>query len=179
MNADGTDVSPLTYFRWPTTPSLAYQPAWSPDGQRIAFVGQHTTSDGGTEIYVINVDGSGLTRLTNSLGDDWRPAWSPDGQKIAFFSFRDAYGTTDPGNSEIYVMNSDGSSQTRITYNPTIDTNRPGADEDPTWSPDGRQIAFRSYRDGGIDIYVMNADGSGVTRLTFEGANYVPNWSRR
>jgi Tol biopolymer transport system component/protocatechuate 3,4-dioxygenase beta subunit len=179
MNADGTDVSPLTYFRWPTTPSLAYQPAWSPDGQRIAFVGQHTTSDGGTEIYVINVDSSGLTRLTNSLGDDWWPAWSPDGQKIAFFSFRDAYGTTDPGNSEIYVMNSDGSSQTRITYNPTIDTNRPGADEDPTWSPDGRQIAFRSYRDGGIDIYVMNADGSGVTRLTFEGANYVPNWSRR
>jgi TolB protein len=180
MNADGTNMTPLTDFRWnPPRPFSARWPAWSPDGGRIVFVAQHPGSEGGNEIYVINTDGSGLTRLTNSLGDDWGPTWSPDGQKIAFFSFRDAYGTTDPSNSEIYVMNSDGSSQTRITYNPTIDTTRPGADEDPTWSPDGRQIAFRSYRDGGIDIYVMNADGSDVTRLTFEGGNYSPDWSRR
>src|SRR5205814_2334939 len=75
------------------------------------------------------------------------------------------------GNFEIYVMHADGSAPTRLTSSP-------GADVQPTWSPDGRQIAFTSHRDGNAQIYVMNADGSGQTRLTnTPGDNRDPSWS--
>src|SRR5829696_6535400 len=73
-------------------------------------------------------------------------------EKIAFETTRD-------GNSEIYVMNSDGSAQTRLT-------NSTGEDFDPAFSPDGSRIAFVSSRDGNSEIYVMNADGTQQTRLT-------------
>lgn len=92
--------------------------AWSPDGRKIAFVSYR---DGNMEIYVMNADGSGVTRLTNHPGSDAHPAWSPDGRKIAFQSDRD-------GNSEIYVMNADGSGVTRLTYSPAYDG-------EPAWSP--------------------------------------------
>ncbi|MBL7152124.1 MAG: PD40 domain-containing protein [Phycisphaerae bacterium] len=72
--------------------------------------------------------------------------------KIAFVSRRD-------GNQEIYIMNTDGSEQRRLT-------NNPAEDKDPAWSPDGRRIAFRSKRDGNGEIYLMNTDGSGQTNLT-------------
>ena len=72
--------------------------------------------------------------------------------KIAFVSERD-------GNDEIYVMNADGTLQTRLTSDP-------GSDDLPAWSPDGARITFASGRDGNIEIYVMNADGSNQTRLT-------------
>jgi Tol biopolymer transport system component len=117
---------------------------------RIAFV---STRDGDPEIYVMNADGTGITRLTNSLGNDVSPAWSPDGTRIAFRSDRDG------GNEEIYVMNADGTSVTRLT-------NDGNFDEEPAWSPDGKRIAFQSNRAGHFEIYVMKADGSGVTRLT-------------
>jgi hypothetical protein len=84
--------------------------------------------------------------------------------KIAFESARD-------GNLEIYVMNADGSEQTRLTDNPA-------SDSDPTWSVDGQKIAFSSNRDGNWQIYAMNADGSGQTRLTDNRANDAyPAWS--
>ena len=73
---------------------LDSDPAWSPDGSKIAFI---SSRDGAFEIYVMNADGSGQTRLTNGLADNAWPSWSPDGPKIAFFSNRD-------GNYEIYVM---------------------------------------------------------------------------
>ncbi|HUU56824.1 MAG TPA: protein kinase [bacterium] len=77
--------------------------------------------DGNDEIYVMALDGSGQTRLTNNKADDSSPVFSPDGDKIAFFSERD-------GNCEIYVMNADGSSQTRLTYNDA-------SDYDPAFAP--------------------------------------------
>ncbi|HDR3890873.1 TPA: PD40 domain-containing protein, partial [Bacillus cereus] len=95
---------------------------------------------------------------------DRDPSWSPDGQKIAFTSFRD-------GNPEIYVMNTDGSNQTRIT-------NSPGNNIDPSWSPDGQKIAFTSTRDGNGEIYVMNTDGSNQTNITNNPASdNEPSWS--
>lgn len=84
--------------------------------------------------------------------------------KIAFVSTRD-------GNDEIYVMNPDGSVQTRLT-------NNPATDKDPTWSPDGAKIAFRSNRDGNDEIYTMDADGGNQTRLTNDPAtDGQPAWS--
>lgn len=114
----------------------------------IAFVSER---DGNAEIYAVEPDGSGLTRLTNHPAFDGDPAWSPDGQRIAFRSQRD-------GNNEIYVMNADGTGVLRLTFHP-------GDDLRPAWSPDGQQIAFVSNRDGDSGVYVMNADGSGVRRL--------------
>ncbi len=84
--------------------------------------------------------------------------------QIAFVSNRD-------GNFEVYVMDTDGSNQTRLTNNPAID-------EGPAWSPDGTKIAFRSDRDGNFEVYVMDTDGSNQTRLTNNPAfDSFPAWS--
>ena len=135
--------------------------AQTPNEDSIAFASDR---DGNAEIYVMNADGTGQTRLTDNSADDWLPSWSPDGRRIAFYSKRD-------GNREIYVMNADGSGQTRLTDNPA-------EDREPSWSPGGRRIAFMSNRDGNREIYVMNADGSGQTRLTDNDAtDAAPSWS--
>ena len=98
------------------------------------------------------------TNLTNfSSANDFQPTFSPNGTKIAFVSFRN-------GNSNIYKMNVDGSSQKRLTKNPAEDLN-------PTFSPSGRKIAFTSERDGNQNIYNMNAkDGTKQKRLTESAA---------
>lgn len=123
-----------------------------------------SNKDGNYEIYKMNADGSGTTRLTNSANIDAYPNWSPDGTKIVFYSTRD-------GNYEIYSMNADGSSPTRLTNNAAIDAY-------PAWSPDGTKIVFSSDRNGNHEIYSMNANGSGQTRLTTtSAANLRPAWS--
>ncbi|MBK7780679.1 MAG: PD40 domain-containing protein [Ardenticatenia bacterium] len=141
-------------YAWPRLRLVAAAPDALPLARGdIAF---ESMRDGNAEIYVMNADGSGQTRLTNNPAVDRDPAWSPDGRQIVFASTRD---DSLVGNVEIYVMNADGSGQTRLT-------NNPAGDLVPAWSPNGRQIAFDSYRDGNIEIYVMNVDGSGQTRLT-------------
>jgi Tol biopolymer transport system component len=129
---------------------------------KIAFASER---DGNSEIYLMDADGIGQTRLTNSSAFDGAPAWSPDGSKIAFVSNRD-------GNEEIYIMNADGSSQSRLT-------NTAAPDSAPAWSPDGSKIAFTSLRDGNEEIYVMNADGSSQANLSNQpaAAEREPNWS--
>ena len=129
---------------------------------RIAFRSERDQQD--SEIYVMNADGSGQTRLTRMPGYDGRPSWSPDGRYIAFQSHRD-------GDGEVYVMNSDGTGLTNLTKHPAIDLF-------PAWSPDGRYIAFVSSRDSNYEIYVMNADGSEQTRLTYNTfSEWFPSWS--
>jgi Tol biopolymer transport system component len=114
----------------------------------------------------MNADGSNQTRLTNPLASyDRDPTWSPDGGTIAFARHRifDVFSTE--SESEIYVMNADGSNQTILSGNSTDDY-------DPSWSPDGTKILFvRGYA-----IFVMSADGSNQTRLT-DNRNWQPRWS--
>jgi len=133
-------------------------PAWSPDGKRIAFT---TDRDGNQEIYLINADGSNAVRLTNDAAADYAPAWSPDGTRIAFVSKR-------ADTPDIFTVRVDGTDLKRITTTSATDA-------DPAWAPDGR-IAFTSDRDEKSDIYLMSADGTGVTRLTTEGGAH-PAWS--
>lgn len=128
---------------------------------KIAFASDR---DGNWEIYVMNADGSGQTRLTKNPARDEFPDWSPDGKKIAFVSGRD-------GTIDTYVMNADGTGQARLTTNPADDYR-------PAWSPDGSKIAFMAHRDGNTEIYVMNADGSSQTNLTQNQADdWEPSWS--
>ena len=135
----------------------AFDPAWSPDGTKIAF---RSRRDGADEIYVANIDGSGVTRLTDSGAFDGWPDWSPDGARIAFYSNRD-------GNEEIYVMNADGSGQTNLVQDTEYH-----ADKNPSWSPDGTRIAY--YRDG--QIWVMNADGLGKKQISSGSGGDHPDW---
>ena len=160
MSANGGDAAPLATGPTATGPEYG-RPAWSPDGTRLAF---ESARDGNMELYVVNGDGSGLTRLTNNTAFDGSPAWSPDGTRIAFTSGRD-------GQSAIYVMNPDGSGVVRVS-------NEQANEFRPAWSPDGKQIAFTSTRDGHYEVYVMSADGTAVTRLTNASAgNFDPVWS--
>ena len=157
IRSDGTGAVRLTNNLVEDT-----DPAWSPDGTRIAFTSRR---DGWQAIYVMNEDGSNIMRLTPLTWASFHPAWSPDGTQIAFVSIRDVIA------ADVYVMNADGTGERRLTDHRALDT-------DPAWSPDGARIAFSSERDGNAEIYVMNADGSGVTRLTTDTLqDGHPAWS--
>jgi hypothetical protein len=131
-------------------------PTWSPDGSRIAFA---SNRDGNWNLFVMEADGSWVTPLTRGTGSDDQPAWSPDGARIAFESDRD-------GDFDIYLMNSDGSDAVNLT-------NGPAEDRGPAWSPDGTRIVFSS--NGGL--HVINANGTGLRRLTLLTTDTAPDWS--
>ena len=175
MNADGSNVTRLT-----DPPSAHGNPVFSPDGSRIIF---NSTRDGrritvqgvtgliGNQIYMMNVDGSKVTRLTNFPLTNYPAApqpilgaFSPDGRRIAFFSVGITYPspTARPSiTGQIHVMNADGSNVRRLT-------NNAGSSARPTFSPDGRKIAF-TYAPPTSDedqIFLMDADGSNMIQLT-------------
>ena len=121
-------------------------------GRVIGKIAFGSDRDGNFEIYTMDADGGGQTRLTEDPAEDHSPSWSPDGSRLAFVSTRD-------GNPEIYVMNADGTGQTRLT-------NNSAGDLGPKWSPDGSQIAFFTNRDGNDEIYSMSPDGTNQVNLT-------------
>jgi Tol biopolymer transport system component len=127
---------------------------------KVAF---QTNRDGNYELYVMGVDGSAQTRITNNPATDAGAAWSPDGTRLAFFSTRDGAG-------DIYVMNADGTDVQRLTTRKKATSDQP-----PTWSPDGTRLA---YSESGKDIYVMGVDGSARTRITSPATtDSAPAWS--
>ena len=183
-----------------------FLPAFSPDGRRIAF---NSNRDDNNDIYVANVDGTGVQRLTNHPAIDTSPTWSPNGQQIAFTSDR-------TGAPQIYVIGADGTGLRRLTYENYCDrptwspppfneiayssqtsvgghdikvldlaTNEVrqltfglGSNESPSYSPNGRHIAFMSTRGGSKQIYTIGRDGRGLRRVTSTGNNEMPSWSR-
>ena len=156
-------VSTSAFFQVPGLSPWTRDPKWSPDGQQIVFSADPENS-GNSDIYLINVDGSGLTQLTSNPFYEGSPAWSPDGQRIVFTANAN-------DNKDLYIMTKDGNNLTRLTSDP--------ADEfDPAWSPDGSRIAFVSTRndnnDGNYEIYMINSDGSGEMRLT--NNTYTDRW---
>ena len=141
-------------------------PSWSPDGKQIAFA-SNRSGQANYEIYIMNLDGSGLQQIVEHIGGDFAPAWSPDGRMIAY----QTVGTVESG-FDIFVVNVDGTGEQNLTQ-------APGDDELPVWSPDGRKIAFHSGQGDGTDIFVMDADGSNRVRLTDgNGSQHAsPAWS--
>ena len=172
MDANGKNQQRLT-----NNPNDDLSPSWSPDSKRITFVSRRVDGDKHRhrEIYVMDANGKNQQRLTNNPNDDLNPSWSPDGKRIVFSSVRDGHfigkvRITD----EVYVMDTDGKNQQRITENRKNDW-------DLVWSPDGERIAFSSDRKGDLqnfEIYVMDADGKNQQRIT---ENHVddrsPSWS--
>ena len=140
--------------------------AWSPDGKQIVF---YSAGD----IWIMDANGKNPRNLTNHDAGDWDPDWSPDGTRIAFSSDRNSDWEFDVwgGNSEVYIMATDGANPINITKHPAKDNN-------PDWSPDGTRIAFSSDRDGNREVYAMNADGTNPINLTNHPADdRHPDWS--
>jgi Tol biopolymer transport system component len=167
MNADGSRQRNLTR-------NAAHDSGgtWSPDGRRIAF---DSNRDGNSEIYVMNADGSGQRILSRSpSSDELAGGWSADGRTMLFMTDRD-------GNWEIYAMNADGTNPRNLTRSAANDGGVRGV-AGLVLSPDGRRIAFASTRDtrdeDNPELYVMNADGSKLRRLTHAPGSEAPfSWS--
>ena len=152
---DGANQRRITINR-----ALNIMPTWSPDGRALAYT---SYARGFPTIFISLIyEGRRLEPFTPGT-QNWLPSWSPDGTKIVFTSNRDA-------NSELYVMNRDGSGVRRLTNNPAIDTT-------PSWSPTGGQIAFTSDRSGGPAVYVMGADGLNLHRISTDSYCDRATWA--
>jgi TolB protein len=151
--AEGDASSPAGLF-------FQTDPAWSPDGRKIAFVSRR---DGRSHIYVMRPDGTGIRRLTDSAADDESPTWSSDGRRIAFAR-----------EDELFVVASRGGPARRIGHGVG------GEARDPAWSPNGKLIAY-DYRPPGYsirEIWVVGVDGKRARQVTrLREISTRPAWS--
>ena len=140
---------------------MSFAPRFSADGKRDRC--SRWPIGGNTDIYVANVDGSALQRLTSTPGIDTAPSFSPDGSKIVFESDRS-------GTEQLYVMNADGSDPRRLSFG--------GARyASPAWSPDGERIAFTRIAGDGLRIGVIAPSGSDERILTAGPQDEGPSWA--
>lgn len=161
------------------TPSEV-QPSWEPSGDRVAFASDQAHPGSYYGIYTFDFGSGLISQVTVQSGSQaLSPSWSPTGDRIAFASNRD-------GDYELFTIKPDGSSQEKLTDNTDNDgfdsSLLTGAPQVPdargiSWSPDGNQIAFVSDRNGNLDIFIVNADGTGLEQITTHTAgDYDPFW---
>ncbi|MDE0300671.1 MAG: hypothetical protein OXN17_18700 [Candidatus Poribacteria bacterium] len=164
MNSNGKNAIRLTHDSFQKG-----RPSWSPDGKRIVFASFRLPA-ANWEIYAIGADGENEINLTQHKEPDLSPSWSPDGNEIAFVSMFDGGAF---GSHHIFVMNANGKGRRNLTGDTGLVNSF-----DPTWSPDGRKIAFRSlFNLESYEIYVMNAEGKELERLTEESNSSMPAFS--
>jgi serine/threonine protein kinase len=167
VGLDGGEPQQITNL-----PDGACQPAWSPDGGRLAFsspckgVDEYLYQAG---LHIINADGTGLVSMPTAPGGDFDPAWSPDGQRIAFTSLRS-------GTMEIYGLNLADQAVVQLTHGSSDLQAR-----QPAWSPDGSRIAYAVKRFGTVyQIWLMGASGENPVQIVRSGvafSDYLPAWS--
>src|SRR5688500_15968877 len=155
IRPDGTNLTRVTDY-----PGLDQYPEWSPNGKQLAIRRD-------TDIYLIDLDGNNPLQLTDEVvGFNQMASWSPDGKQLAFLSTREGYGS-------VFVMNADGSNQVNLTPKPDDVLTSAWGSRAPSWSRNGRYMYFTARRpvvSVNENIFVMNADGTGVTQLTFPPA---------
>jgi Tol biopolymer transport system component len=168
LTGDNVDVysalpNGAALHRLTTDPSFEACPAYSPDGKQIAYCSNRGST---FEIWQMDQNGKHQRQVTH-LGFALWPDYSPDGSRIAF----EGHAANDP-NTEIYTSSADGSDPQQLTSGS-------GDNLYPSYSPDGTKIVFESDRTGVLQVWVMNADGSGQTQLTFDAVpkDQVPDWS--
>ena len=147
MNTDGSMLSNVT-----NNPATDGHPAFSPDGTKIVFI---STRGGHLGIWVMDVDGSNPIELLDGIGGN-EPEFSPDGTKVVFSGTGGS-----GGDSEIWIMNADGTSRNNLSQDPDSE------ETEPSFSPDGTKIVFTKDPKGeSPDILMMNIDGSNQVNLT-------------
>lgn len=160
-NPSGGDLHRLTQYRGPDV-----SPVFNPKtNAQIAWISGRT---GLPQLYIMDADGSNVQRMTDS-GYATSPGWEPSGEFITF-AWNRKYGPGDPGGQDIYIMDVASKRWIQLTH-------EQGRNDFPTWSPDGRHIAFQSQRGGTTSIWSMLADGTRATQLTHSGSCSMPNWS--
>ena len=137
-------------------------PAWSPDGREIAFTSDRS---GTAQIYVMDAEGGNVRRVTRQGLNNDGATWHPEGTRIAYAQRNEAGHRYDIAITDL------------VTEETQVLTSGPGSNEAPSFSPDGQRIVFESTRDGSSQIWVVDADGTNLKRLTSEGENFAPAWS--
>jgi TolB protein len=154
--SDGSVVSRITKDK-----AIDTSPAWSPDGSELAFVSDR---EGGPQIFVVSSSGGTATRVSKNGSYNTTPTWSPrKGTRII------AYTTRDGGSYDIVTYDLDNKASVRVTQGD-------GNNEEPSFAPNGRAIAFASTRSGGSGIYIANADGTGKAQKVYSGSVTGVDW---